>query len=78
MKKVIPIVGIPCSAHRIPVKSNSLKIWGSMNLAVDFRQLPKVISPRTLKMGSHWNWTFGNCRKSTAKVCAAKFMFPKI
>jgi hypothetical protein len=46
---------------------------GSMNmavptLAVDFGQLPKVMSPRTLKSLAHWSWTLGNCRKSIAEI----------
>jgi hypothetical protein len=49
---------------------------GSMTLAVDFWQLTKVLSQACTQMRPHWNWIFGNCRKSTAKVSTAKFMFP--
>jgi hypothetical protein len=42
-------------------------IWQYWLLAIDFRQLPKVMSPCILISLPHWNWALGNCRKSIAK-----------
>jgi hypothetical protein len=42
---------------------------------LNYRQLPKIQSGCGQKLDK--NTTFGNCSKSTAKVCTALFMLPK-